>query len=281
MSEEKDTPQDAQEDTQQDIQEEKDTQQDAQEEKDTQEDAQVEKDAQEVKNSVTIEEAGPCKKKIIVEVAEEQVNKATDEQYDSLQKEAIVPGFRKGRAPRRLLEKRFGKETSEQVKLKLLAEASESAIKDNELDILQEPDIDHEKIELPESGPLKFEFEIEVHPEFELPELEGIPVNKTKLEVTDEQVERELKQLQSYSGLWTPREDGSVEQDDQVIADIILKIEGVEEDEKLDNAEIHVRENGFVGPIPVENLSDLLIGAKTGDEKQTTVDVPETFFREE
>ncbi|MHC4214925.1 MAG: trigger factor, partial [Planctomycetota bacterium] len=267
MSEEKDTQQDTQEDTQQDTQEEKGTQE--------------EKDTQEVKNTVTIEEAGPCRKKIIVEVAEEQVNKATDEQYDSLQKEAVVPGFRKGRAPRRLLEKRFGKETAEQVKLKLLAEASESAIKDNELDILQEPDIDYEKIELPESGPLKFEFEIEVRPEFDLPELEGIAVNKTKLEVSNEQVERELKQLQSYSGLWTPRQEGSVEQDDQIIADAILKIEGVEEDEKLDNIEIHVRENGFVGPIPVENLAELLVGAKTGDEKQTTVEVPETFFREE
>ena len=64
-----------------------------------------------------------------------------------LGKEAVVPGFRKGRAPRRLLEKRFGKETSEQVKLKLLTDASDSAVKDNELDILGEPDIDYEKVE--------------------------------------------------------------------------------------------------------------------------------------
>jgi trigger factor len=73
------------------------------------------------KNTVTIEEAGPCKKKVIVEVPEETIKGATDEQYETLRKEALVPGFRKGRAPRRLLEKRFGKETSEQIKLKLLA----------------------------------------------------------------------------------------------------------------------------------------------------------------
>jgi len=77
-----------------------------------------------LKNTVTIEEAGPCKKKVIVEIPEEAIKNATDEQYNTLRKEAMVPGFRKGRAPRRLLEKRFGKETTEQVKLKLLSDAS-------------------------------------------------------------------------------------------------------------------------------------------------------------
>ncbi|MBA7656913.1 Trigger factor [subsurface metagenome] len=153
-----------------------------------------------LKNTVTIEEAGPCKKKVIIQIPEESVKNATDEQYESLRKEALVPGFRKGRAPRRLLEKRFGKETTEQVKLKLLAEASDSAIKDNELGTLREPDIDFEKIELPADGPLKFDFEIEVRPEFDLPQLEGIAVNKTKLEVTDEQIDREIKQLQKWAG---------------------------------------------------------------------------------
>jgi len=233
------------------------------------------------KNTVTIEKAGPCKKKISIEIPQEAIKAATDEQYESLRKEAIVPGFRRGRAPRRLLEKRFGKETAEQIKLKLLAEASDSAVKDNEVNILREPDIDFENIELPESGALKFDYEVEVRPEFELPKLEGIPVNKTKLEVEDEQVDREIEQLCRYSGLWAPREDGAVEDGDQIIADAVLKIEGVEEDEKLDNTEIHVRGNGFVGPIPVEKLDELLIGAKAGDVKETSVEVPQTYFREE
>jgi len=102
-----------------------------------------------LKNTVTIEDAGPCKKKITIEIPQETIASATDEQYKSLRDEALVPGFRKGRAPRRLLEKRFGKETSEQVKLKLIADASDSSIKDSKLDILGEPDIDFEKMELP------------------------------------------------------------------------------------------------------------------------------------
>jgi trigger factor len=257
----------------------------------------TEEQAPEIKYTATIEEAGPCKKKVSIEVQEETIKSATDEQYESLRKEALVPGFRKGRAPRRLLEKRFGKEATEQVKLKLLADASAAAIKDNELDSLGEPDIDFEKIELPETGPLKFDFEIEVRPQFDLPPLEGIPVTKTKLEVTDELTDREIQRIRKWSGLWTPREGGAVELEDQIIADVILKpvpgaaegAEGVdsasspqiEEEQKLNNTEIYVRKNGFVGAIPVEKLDELLVGAKAGDVKQTTIEVPKTYFKEE
>jgi trigger factor len=303
-------------------------------------------------NKVTIEAAGPCRKKVVIEIPEETIKHATEKQYETLRKEALVPGFRKGRAPRRLLEKRFGKETTEQIKLKLLADASESAIKDNELQTIGEPDIDIEKrflwsselecqgdldkgtisdelrrefenneaplskqaaisveqpdsswlitdgsnkypirkeeqklniyenMELPIEGPFKFDFEVEVRPEFELPELEGIPVTKTKLEVTDEQIDREIEQMRKWSGVWTPR-DGAVEPDDQIIADVVLKVEGVEEDQRLGNTEIYVRQNGFVGEVPVEKLDELLVGAKAGDGKQTSIDVPQTYFREE
>ncbi len=234
-----------------------------------------------LKNTVTIEEAGPCKKKLIVEVPEESIKNAIDEQYETLRKEAAVPGFRKGRAPRRLLEKRFGKETTEQIKLKLLSGASDSAIKDNEINVLREPDIDFEDIELPQDGPLKFDFEVEVRPEFDLPQLEGIEVNKTKLEVTDEQIDREIERLQRWSGAWVPRDDGQVHSDDQIIADVILKAEDAEEEEKLDNIEIFVRPNGFVGAIPVEKLDELLAGAKTGDSRQTSVEVAKTYFKEQ
>ena len=256
------------------------TKNEAQEEQATETEDKEEQPAA-LKNTVTIEEAGPCKKKVFIEIPQESIKNLTDEEYKSLRKEALVPGFRKGRAPRRLLEKRFGKETSEQVKLKLLADAGESAVKDNELQTIGEPDIDFENIELPAEGPLKFDFEVEVRPEFDLPQLEGIAVTRTKLQVSDEQIDREIERLQRWSGVWTPRTDEPVELEDQIIADVVLKAEGIEEQQKLDNAEIHVRQNGFVGAIPVEKLDELLVGAKAGDTRQTSVEVPKTYFREE
>lgn len=240
-----------------------------------------EQKATESKNKVKIKDAGPCKKKVTVEIPEEVIKTAADEQYETLRKDAVVSGFRKGRAPRRLLEKRFGKETSEQVKLKLLADAGDAAVKDNELNILRDPDIDYGKIELPESGSMKFDFEVEVRPEFELPQTEGIPIKKTKLKVTDSRVDEELEQLRKYSGLWTPKDDGEIAADDQVIADVAIKVDDAEEEEKIDDSEIFIRQNGIVAGVPVENLEELLVGAKTGEVKEVTVDVPKTFFKEE
>lgn len=250
------------------------------------------------KNIVTIEDAGPCKKKIIIEIPDETIKEAIDKQYKELGHEAVLPGFRKGRAPRRLLEKRFGKETAEQVKLKLIADSSQAALKDRKLDVLGDPEIDFEHMELPASGSMKYEFTAEVRPEFELPALEHIPVIKPKLEVTDEQIDREIDQLRRWSGVWTPKEEGKIELEDQVIADVLVRPELTEEEKaeqakaaegqgdvvesetKLDNFEIYVRHNGFVAAVPVEKLDELLIGAAVGDKKTTSVEVPKTYFNE-
>ncbi len=233
-------------------------------------------------NIVTVEEVGPCKKKVSIEIPAEAIQKVMDDQYNDLRKEIVLPGFRKGRAPRRLLEKRFGKETSEQVKLTLLADSSDAAMKDNDIAVLGEPDIKVEEIELPAEGPLKYDFEVEVWPEFELPELEGIAVTKTAVEVADDQVDAELDQLRRYSGVWEPRGEGdAIELDDQVMVDALVKVEDVEEAEKHDNTQIMVRENGFVAGIPVEKLGELLVGAKVGDTRETSVEVAKTFFKEE
>lgn len=235
----------------------------------------------EIKNVVTITDAGPCKKKIEIEVPSEAIHNKLDEKYQELKKDAAVPGFRKGRAPIRLLEKRFGTDISKQVKLELLVEASEAALKDNELDTLGDPDIDHEAIELPDEGPMKIEFEVEVRPEFELPELEGIEIEKPKAEVTDERVDEEIAALCKRAGVWTPKEDGGAEVNDQVIADVVLITEGSEDHDQRENIEITVREKGFVAGIPVEELDKLLEGVKHGDKKKTTVEIAETFYNEE
>ncbi len=229
--------------------------------------------------SVTITDDGACKKKIAVEVAEEKIKKALDEKYLELKKDTVLPGFRKGRAPIRLLEKRFGTDITKQVKVQLLLDASQEAIKENKLDILGDPKIDPDAVELPESGPLKFEFDVEVRPEFELPQLEGIEIQKQAIEITDQTVEEELTSIRNRAGLWVPK-DGPVEADDQIVADIAIAIEESNEHDKQSNIEIYIRKTGFVGPIPVENLQELLSGAKTGEVKKTTVQVPATFFNE-
>jgi trigger factor len=232
------------------------------------------------KNTVTISDAGPCKKKVAIEIPEDAVHGALDGQYKELRRDALVPGFRKGKAPIKLLEKRFGKDVIEQVKLKLLADASQAALKDNDIAALTDPEIDHEKIELPDTGSLKFEFDVEVKPEFELPATEGIEVEKPFTKITDEQLAEELEHLRKQAGIWAPVEGGKVEKDDQVIGDVVIKGEGDAEGQKFDNSEIYIRHVAMVGPIVVEKLDELMEGAKSGDAKTTTVDIPKTFYDE-
>jgi trigger factor len=122
--------------------------------------------------------------------------------------------------------------------------------------------------------------------------------------VTDAQVDQEIEQLRRWAGLWVPKEDGAVEEGNEVVADVRLNAHLTEEEKtkqaeaaekgeeapplpiaesetKLDNTEIHVRAHGFVGAVPVANLVELLAGAKAGDKKTTTVEVPKTYFRPE
>ena len=238
-----------------------------------------EQTSEEVKNVVTISDAGVCKKKIEIEIPESKVREFMDKKYQDLRKEAVVPGFRKGRAPLRLLEKRFGTDVTKQSKLELIIGAADEAIKDSKLDTLGDPEVDHEKIELPVSGPMKFAFEVEIRPEFELPELDGIEVEKPKIETTDETVEGELTMLRRRAGVWSPQEK-AVELDDQILANVILVTEGEAAQDKRDNVEIYVRKTSFVAGIPVEDLDQLLKGAKHGDTRKTTVEVPATFFNE-
>lgn len=212
---------------------------------------------EEIKNIVTIEDAGPCKKKISIEILEEKIKATVKEDYDELRRDALIPGFRKGRVPMRLLEKKFGEDITKQVKVKLLADASDSAVKDNEIDMLGDPDIDFENIDLPETGSLKFDFEVEVRPDFELPALEGISVDKPKITFGDDEIDDAVVAMQKRAGIMEPK-DGAIEIEDQVIANIVMNIEGVEEDEKRENIEITVVENGNIAGIPVENLSELL-----------------------
>ena len=245
-------------------------------------DTQTTEETKEKSNAViTVSDAGPCKKKVEVEIPAEAIHEKLDEKYRELRRDAVLPGFRKGRAPIRLLEKRFGTDITQQVKLELMAEASEEAVKENDLNSLRDPDIDHEKVDLPEDGPLKFEFEVEVRPEFDLPELEGIAIEKPKVETTDERVDEELAALQKRAGVWTPKEKAGAAEEDQVIADVVLVTEGTADHDQRENIEIVVRKSGFVAGVPVEDLDKLLKGAKHGDEKKTTVDVPATYFNEQ
>ena len=87
---------------------------------------------------------------------------------------AEVPGFRKGHAPRKLVQTRFRKEVAEQVKSELLVDSIAQVNEEEGLSAISEPDLDLDSIELPDEGPMTFEFDLEVRPNFEMPKWKGL-----------------------------------------------------------------------------------------------------------
>lgn len=158
-------------------------------------------------NSVTIEDAGPSRKKLKIEIPAETVDERLGESLDTLAMEAQLPGFRKGHAPKQLLQKKFGDAMRREAKEQLVASAYSRAIEDHELKVVGDPVAPElAEVELAAGKPLAFEVEVEVVPEFELPELEGFDILKPKFEVEDKTVEEEIKKLCVSEGELEERE---------------------------------------------------------------------------
>jgi len=162
---------------------------------------------QELPNKVTIEDAGPSRKKVSIEIPAETVTEKLKGAVDMLAGEAALPGFRKGKAPRWLVEKQFGPTMRKEAKNELVNAAMTKAIEENKLKVLGTYATDSLRDAEIESGkPLAFDIEVEVLPEFELPELSGLSIRKPVIAVTDEMVEDEIKKACINEGTLESRE---------------------------------------------------------------------------
>ena len=157
-------------------------------------------------NKVKITDAGPCLKKVSIEIPAETVNEQLGTSVDTLLSEAALPGFRKGHAPKRLVEKKFGSTIRKEAKNQLVATAFSKAVEDNKLRVVGDATSDMlSKVEIEDGKPLSFEVEVEVVPEFDLPDLDGLDIKKPTFAVTDEMVKQEMDRLTLNEGRLEPK----------------------------------------------------------------------------
>lgn len=162
-------------------------------------------------NKVKITDAGPCSKKISIEIPAETVNEQLGSSLDTLISEAALPGFRKGHAPKRLVEKKFGSTIRKEAKNQLVGQAFSKAIEDSKLRVIGDAASETlDKIEIIDGKPLAFEVDVEVVPEFELPALEGVEIKKPAISVTDDMVNQELDRLKLNEGKLESREKAAL-----------------------------------------------------------------------
>ena len=220
---------------------------------------------------VEVEKPSACERHISVSISPEDVDRYLSEAFDELMPKAEVPGFRAGRAPRKLVENKFRRQISDQVKGSLLMDAISQVTDDEELSAISEPDFDYDAVEVPEEGPMKFEFNIEVRPDFDMPQWKGLKIEKPTRDYGPDEVDAHLKKLLRRHAEMVEKE-GGIEQGDFATVDITFTKDGKTVSELPDETLCVMPVLSFADG-KIEGFAKLLKGAKAGDTKETKAKV--------
>jgi trigger factor len=228
--------------------------------------------------NVTLTNLAPCKKLMRVEVDVQKVDEAFEAVTKDFRREAKLPGFRPGKAPREMVLRLYDKEIQEETKRKLISEAYREAVEQEKLDVLGRPDI--EEIQFTRGQPLQFAATVETAPEFELPEYKGLPVRREVQTVSEADIDRALHLLREQRVNFKTA-DRPVQTDDIVVVNYAGTCEGKPLTEIAPTAKGLTEQKGFwVEAKPnsfIPGFADQLVGAKAGDKRTVTVDFPPDF----
>src|SRR5262245_1541982 len=228
---------------------------------------------------VKIDSPSACERHVTVTVSREDVDRYLDEAYSELMGSAAVPGFRVGRAPRKLVESRFKEEIGEKIKGSLLMDSLSQISEDQSFTAISEPELKLDAIEVPDEGPLVFEFDIEVRPEFELPKWRGLKVERPVRDFTDADVDEQLEQMLSRYGQLVPY-DGAASAGDYVTANIRTSHNGQQiahEEERV----LRIRPRLSFLDGQMDKFDKLMKGVKAGDKRAGAVELTQDAPNEE
>lgn len=211
-----------------------------------------------------------------IEVEAEKLNQSLDKAYRKLVKKANIPGFRKGKAPRALLERYYGKEyLMEEALDNLLPDVYFEAVQETEIEPIDRPQV--ELVQAEEGKPLIIKAKVEVKPEVELGEYKGLEAEKPSTEINDADVEAELNKLQQRHAKINTLDEGEVAQGDVAVIDF----EGFVDGEafpggKGENYPLEIGSGSFI-----PGFEEQLVGAKIGEERDVNVTFPEEYHSAE
>ncbi|WP_113930200.1 trigger factor [Bacillus sp. P14.5] len=213
---------------------------------------------------------------LTIEVDADTVHNGLDAAFKKVVKQVNVPGFRKGKMPRGMFEKRFGVESLYQDALDvILPEAYAKAVEETGIQPVDRPEIDIEQME--KGKELIFTATVTVKPEVKLGEYKGLEVEKMDTEVTSEDVENELKSLQEKQAELAVKEEGAAENGDTVVIDFEGFVDGEAfEGGKAENYSLELGSGSFI-----PGFEEQLIGLETGAEKEVEVNFPEEYHAAE
>ncbi|MBU0767896.1 MAG: trigger factor [Proteobacteria bacterium] len=223
---------------------------------------------------VTVEDVSSVKKILHIEVPEKTVIRELDNAYNHLKKTAKVKGFRPGKTPRSVLERLFKKDVHGDVSSKLLQDSFVEALKETDLNIIGNPKIEPPQLEV--KGPYKYDATVEVKPEIDDIDFKGLTLKKALYQVTDDEMDAQLKLLQKNLSQQIPiTEDRPVQKNDSVLIDY----EGFEDGKPFAETQKTKNFTMKIGAGAIsKTLDEELIGMKPGEDKEITVNFPEDHF---
>lgn len=226
--------------------------------------------------SLQVEKLEKNMAKLTVEVSAEELEKAIQGAYLKNKNKISIPGFRKGKAPRVMIEKMYGAGIFyEDAANALIPEAYSKAVEESELDVVSQPEIDVTQLE--KGKPFIFTAEVAVKPEVTLGDYKGLEVEKADLEVKEEEIEAELKKEQENNSRTIDVDDRTVENGDITTIDFDGSVDGVPfEGGKGEDYPLTIGSGAFI-----PGFEEQLVGAELGKEMEVNVTFPEDYHAEE
>jgi trigger factor len=204
-----------------------------------------------------------------VTISRDDIERYLDKAFGDMMPTAAVPGFRVGRAPRKVVEHRFRDEVTEQVKSALLLDSLEQISKEERFTAISEPDFDLEAVEVPKDGPMTFEFTIEVRPEFDLPQWRGLKLNRPTRDFTDADIGEQLEQKLARYGQLVPFE-GAAAEGDYVSVNITSTAHG-RQVSHVNEEVIRIRPTLSFRDARLEGFAKMMTGVRAGDRRTAEV----------
>lgn len=225
--------------------------------------------------SLQVEKLEKNMAKLTIEVGVEEFDAAVEKAYQKNKNKINIQGFRKGKAPRKMIEKMYGKEIFfEDAANMVIPEAYAKAVEECEEDIVSEPAINVTQIEA--GKPLVFTAEVALKPEVELGTYKGVEIDKLDTEVTDADIDAELDKIREQNARTITVDDRAVQDGDMTVIDFEGFVDGEAfEGGTAEDYSLTIGSHSFI-----DNFEEQLIGKNVGEETEVNVTFPEDYHAE-
>lgn len=228
---------------------------------------------------VKVDSPSACERHVVITIPRSEVDRYRKEAFNDIVPKAQLPGFRNGKAPRKLVESQFKEQVAEQVKSSLVMDSLQQVTDAGHFSAISEPDFDYNAVVLPPEGDFRYEFKIEVRPDFETPKWEGLSLTRPSCELTEEHVDNHLARTLTRFMTGEPIE-GEAKAGDTVTLNATFTIDG-KKLSQLDEESVVVRKSLTFGDAIIADFDKLVVGKKEGDKFTTTVKISETAANED